>query len=355
MRTHRFRWHTLVLVSLCLAILFAVTDHPRALSPGIVISQVYGGGGNDGGIYTYDFVELFNRGTTPVSLSGWSIQYTSATGTGNLGSSASQLTPLPDVTLQPGQGPPDPGGAGGSMPPGDSADAGSDRIDADQHERNRGEVRWGLPDSRPWLQRRIYPVFIRSIGEDRGSRRLGQCELFRRVPPPPPPTPPRSSARATAARRPTTTRRISPPAGRRRAILRRLRRVCSTGVRTQPSGIGSATPSSASPGDVVTLSVVVTPGTNPTSTGITVTADLTAIGGSNAQAFTAAAGTLTLQPHRHHWHGGVAGGVYSLPVKIADAQSGKGRRHDRPQCHRHRPHPRYPGRGRCVPAGRSAR
>src|SRR5512143_3129003 len=55
----------------------------QAISPDIVISQVYGGGGNSGGIYTNDFVELFNRGTTTVSLTGWSIQYTSATGTGN--------------------------------------------------------------------------------------------------------------------------------------------------------------------------------------------------------------------------------------------------------------------------------
>ncbi len=65
MRTHRFRWHTLVLVSLCLAILFVLSDRPRALSSGIVISQVYGGGGNSGGVYTNDFVELFNRGTRP--------------------------------------------------------------------------------------------------------------------------------------------------------------------------------------------------------------------------------------------------------------------------------------------------
>ena len=48
-------------------------------------------------------MELFNRGTTPVSLNGWSVQYASATGTGNLGANSGQLTELPDVTLQPGQ------------------------------------------------------------------------------------------------------------------------------------------------------------------------------------------------------------------------------------------------------------
>ncbi len=69
----------------------------------VVISQVYGGGGNTGAPYTHDFIELFNTGTAPVSLNGLSLQYTSASGTGNFGASASQLTELPNVTLQPGQ------------------------------------------------------------------------------------------------------------------------------------------------------------------------------------------------------------------------------------------------------------
>ncbi len=73
-----------------------------ALSADIVISQVYGGGGNSGGIYTNDFVELFNRGATTVSLAGWSIQYTSATGTGNFGSATNLITPL-SGSLAPGQ------------------------------------------------------------------------------------------------------------------------------------------------------------------------------------------------------------------------------------------------------------
>jgi uncharacterized protein len=68
-----------------------------------VISQVYGGGGNSGAPYTHDYVELFNRGTAAVSLSGMSIQYASATGTGDLGANSGQLTELPNVSLQPGQ------------------------------------------------------------------------------------------------------------------------------------------------------------------------------------------------------------------------------------------------------------
>ena len=69
----------------------------------VVISQVYGGGGNSGATYTNDYVELFNRGSEPASLSGMSLQYASATGTGNFGASASQIVVLPAATLQPGQ------------------------------------------------------------------------------------------------------------------------------------------------------------------------------------------------------------------------------------------------------------
>ena len=67
------------------------------VSPNIVISQIYGGGGNTGAVYANDFVELFNRGTSPVSLNGWSTQYASATGTEFF------VTPLSNVVLQPGQ------------------------------------------------------------------------------------------------------------------------------------------------------------------------------------------------------------------------------------------------------------
>jgi hypothetical protein len=54
----------------------------------IVINQVYGGGGNSGATYKNDFIELYNNENSPVNLSGWSLQYQSATGTGNWTASA---------------------------------------------------------------------------------------------------------------------------------------------------------------------------------------------------------------------------------------------------------------------------
>ncbi len=47
----------------------------------VVISEVYGGGGNSGATYTNDFIELYNPTDSLISLNGWSVQYASATGT----------------------------------------------------------------------------------------------------------------------------------------------------------------------------------------------------------------------------------------------------------------------------------
>jgi hypothetical protein len=44
----------------------------------IVISQVYGGGGNTGATWKNDFIELFNRGAAPLDLSGWTVEYAPA-------------------------------------------------------------------------------------------------------------------------------------------------------------------------------------------------------------------------------------------------------------------------------------
>jgi len=48
---------------------------------GIVVSQVFGGGGNSGAPYNADYVELFNRGSSAVDVSGWTVQYATASGT----------------------------------------------------------------------------------------------------------------------------------------------------------------------------------------------------------------------------------------------------------------------------------
>ena len=66
---------------LCLVTLIAASTTPRAISPDVVVSQVYGGGGNSGAPFTNDFIELYNRGSVAVDLTGWTVQYAPAAGT----------------------------------------------------------------------------------------------------------------------------------------------------------------------------------------------------------------------------------------------------------------------------------
>lgn len=47
---------------------------------GVVISQIYGGGGNSGATYKNDFIELHNTGPADVHIGGWSVQYASSGG-----------------------------------------------------------------------------------------------------------------------------------------------------------------------------------------------------------------------------------------------------------------------------------
>jgi uncharacterized repeat protein (TIGR01451 family) len=48
----------------------------------VVISQIYGGGSNTSATYNADFVELLNRTSTAINITGWSIQSQPATTTG---------------------------------------------------------------------------------------------------------------------------------------------------------------------------------------------------------------------------------------------------------------------------------
>ena len=78
-------------------LLFLTASAAQAQSTStVVISQVYGGGGNTGAPFRNDFIELYNRGAEPVPIDGWSVQYASAAG------GVWQVTNI-SGTLQPGQ------------------------------------------------------------------------------------------------------------------------------------------------------------------------------------------------------------------------------------------------------------
>jgi len=100
------RFYTFALATLALGFVFSASQAAYAQgSPDLVISQVYGGAGcgtANCSTYKNDFIEIYNRGTTAVSLNGLSVQYSSATGT-SISNAASAITPLTNFTLQPGQ------------------------------------------------------------------------------------------------------------------------------------------------------------------------------------------------------------------------------------------------------------
>src|SRR5438477_47763 len=69
---------------LLLAVLAGLLVFPSAAgagASGVVVSQIYGGGGNTGATFRNDYVELFNAGSGTVDLSGWTVQYATAAGT----------------------------------------------------------------------------------------------------------------------------------------------------------------------------------------------------------------------------------------------------------------------------------
>jgi len=49
----------------------------------IIISEIYGGGGNSGATYKNDFIELYNPTTSDIVIDGWSVQYNTSASSGN--------------------------------------------------------------------------------------------------------------------------------------------------------------------------------------------------------------------------------------------------------------------------------
>jgi hypothetical protein len=69
---------------------------PPPPPPRVVISQIFTRGGGVGGAFNRDYIELFNRETTPVTLNNWSVQFASSIGT------TWNTTPITGLTMPPG-------------------------------------------------------------------------------------------------------------------------------------------------------------------------------------------------------------------------------------------------------------
>ena len=220
---------------------------------GLVISQVYGGGGNSGAPYTKDFIELFNPTDAAVGLAGASVQYASATGTSWQVTSLTGSIAAHHYYLVRRRG---------RSRAGSAADARRDRHD--QHERHGGQGRPRRLDDRALGQ---------LPGGPRRPRRLRNRGLLRRRSgPPAAPSNSASDQRANGGCQDTNvnsadfsmvlrrlgTARTSTRAPRRRSPARRThrspwaRRSRATVTASDPNGqitsigIASVSPSSGS-------------------------------------------------------------------------------------------------------------
>jgi uncharacterized protein len=247
---------------------FSASPALAAGSPNIVISQVYGGGGNSGATLKNDFIEIFNRDGSTINLSGWSVQYASTTG------SSWQVTALPSRSLAPGQYLliQEAAGTGGTtnLPTPDAI--GSIPMSATGGKVALVNTTTALSGSTPPTTNIVDLVgydgatFFEGAGaaptlsNTTAALRLGNgC------------TDTDNNNQDFVSGSPAPRNTVSP--------------FNACGVSTSPAGVGAANPNPVPAGNTVLLTVAVTPGTNPSSTGLSVTADLSSIGGASSQAF----------------------------------------------------------------------
>ena len=300
-----------------------ISSEASLVSPNIVISQIYGGGGNGGtSQFSHDFVVLFNRGASPVSLAGWSTQYASAGGTEWL------VTPLSGVTLQPGQYyliQYASGGSNGSALP-------TPDLIAPVVTNNSGNTfvpnlsattgKLALVNSTAQLPVSTCPGepgIVDLIGF--GSN--ASCFEGEKTP---------NLSVTTAAHRNgggctdsdnnLNDFTIAAPAPKNTASPANS---CNLGANLQASG--GASPSTVVPGETTLLTVTVIPATTPPSTGISVTGNLTNIGGSNAQQFfdDGTNGDVTPNDNIYSYLAAIpadlSGGQRSVTATVSDAQA----------------------------------
>lgn len=289
-----------------------VNETTNVASPNIVISQFYGGGGVAAASpYRNDFVELFNRSSSPVSLNGYSIQYSFA------GDSTWNATALPNVTLQPGQYflvqfAQSAGGNGATLPTPDAT--GTTNMHPTNGKLAVVNTTTALTGACP-----TGSAIVDFLGYGTGGCFEGTAPLSG------------MGITVSAQRNGTgcfdtdqnstdfttgapTPRNSSTPA-------------TSCGTVAQPlTANGAANPNAAAPGATVLFTVRVTPADTPPSTGITVTGDLSTVGGSAAQQFfdNGTNGDVTAGDNIFSYAyviPSIAGGARTIPATATDAQA----------------------------------
>jgi hypothetical protein len=280
----------------------------------VVISQVYGGGQGGAAVYKNDYVELFNPTSSDVSLNNWTIYYQAAGSTG----SWSGKVPLTGtiiahkcflVQVSPSTGS---GAAALDLPTPDVTSVAVSMA--------AGAGKVALTNSAAAISTAVGPPVVCPSGgsvADLVSYGAANCSET---------SPATALSTATAAFRADggctdTNNNLADftalaPLPRNSASPAHL-----CGGSTNPSGNGSAIPSSVLAGNSTLLSATVTLGTNPTSTNTAVACNLTSIGGS---ATFSLAGSGTSFSSSYTVPGATTPNTYSLPCIVTDFQSRSG-------------------------------
>ena len=312
-----------VVVALVAFLVLAVVGGAAgAGSPNVVVSQVYGGGGNSGAPFNEDFIELFNRGSAPQSVAGWSVQYASATGTGNFAATA-----LPSVTIP----------AGGYLLVGESSGAtgaplaAPDATGGTNMSATAGKVAVVAQATSLACNGGSTPcsaaqkaLIVDLVGYGTGA---SGANFFEGTGPAPTISNTtadlRKAAGCTDSDDNAADFATGAPAPRNSATAAAP---CGAVTPTPPTVAGAASPSSVDSGATTLLTARVTPGANPASTGLAVTGDLSSIGGSSAQDFfddgtngDAVANDDTFS-YLATVDAATSAGAKSLPLSVSDGQ-----------------------------------
>lgn len=225
----------------------------------VVISQVYGGGGNSEATYTNDFIELYNRGAVTVDVSGWSVQYASSGGSSWTPTAITGLiAPGTYYLVQ------EAAGAGGTTPLPTPDATGAIAMSGTQGKVALVASTAALSGACP-----VGETIADLVG-------YGGASCFEGTGAAPALSNTTAAVRLNGGATDTNQNNANfiagPPEPR-----------SSIGI--SPHGTGTATPASLDSGDASLLTVAVTPGRLPASTGLTVATDLAAIGGLTAQPF----------------------------------------------------------------------
>jgi uncharacterized protein len=302
-----------LLVCLVLFLSSVLVSPPRAVkasTSGIVISQIYGGGGNAGSTFKNDFIEIFNADGATVNLSGWSVQYASAAGTTwQVTALNGSLAPGQYFLIQESQG------AGGTTNLPTPNATGNIAMSATAGKVALVSSTVALSGGCP-----VGGAIVDFVGYGTGT---GGASCFEGTAAAPTLTNTTADFRRNNGLQDTDSNTADFVTGAPNP------RNTPVGT-TNPSGAGAASPASVIQGGTTLLTVLVTPGANPTSTGIVVSGDLSSIGGSATEPFfdNGTNGDVTAGNNTFSFSTVVTinttPGTKSLPISISDAQGRSG-------------------------------